>query len=138
MCFTSFSGIICGTTMILNTMTTKTSKPEHITHKNPQKSCAFHIKNTQNKANLNNSECPLTACMSTSYVKLATFYIKKTNPIQTQYKANSNPNKPNFKKTRLEPNPLVKKDYRNDPHPMQNKNKPNTNPIRKHKRKYFH
>ena len=101
----AFSGIICDTTMILNSMTTKASKPEHIPHKNPQKSCAFHIKNMQNKANLNKSECPLTSFMSMSYVKSTTFYVKKTNPIQSQYKPNTKPIQTQFRPNKPNSNP---------------------------------
>ena len=69
----------------------KAYTPENPPHKNPQKSCVSHIKNMQNKPNLNISEPTPSVYGKKTYVKSATFYIKKTNPIQTQYKANSNP-----------------------------------------------
>ena len=51
-----------------------------------QKSAYFHIKNMQNKPNLNKWIFTPTSFNADTYVKLAHFYVKKTNPIQTQFK----------------------------------------------------
>ena len=88
--------------MMIHSTIKKAYMPETSPHKNPQKNCAFHIKNMQNKPNLNNSDHQLTACISMSYVKSAAFYVKKTNPIQTQYK----PKQTQFQKDPIRCNPF--------------------------------
>jgi hypothetical protein len=54
----------------------------------------------QNKANFRKSQMNVTNLLVRDYVQMDTWSIRKnkpkTNPIQTQYKANSNPNKPNY------------------------------------------
>ena len=47
----------------------------------------FTLKGVQNKPNLNNSKNVISTNLEMSYLKSATEYVKKTNPIQTQYKA---------------------------------------------------
>ncbi len=54
----------------------------------------------------------------------------KTNPIQSQYKANQSQYKPNFRKARMNLNFYLTKDYENKWQWRVRKNKPNSNPIK--------
>jgi len=54
---------------------------------------------------------------------------EKTNPIQTQYKPNSNPIKANLRKAKMNVNSLITKDYRKKDDFAVQKNKPNSKPI---------
>jgi len=55
---------------------------------------------------------------------------EKTNPIQTQYKANSNPIKANLLDAQMNVNSILTKDYRKKDDFAVRKNKPNSNPKR--------
>ncbi len=50
-------------------------------------------------------------------------------PKQTQYKPNTNPIKPNFRKAQMNVNSILTKDYRKKDDFAVRKNKPNSNPI---------
>jgi len=54
---------------------------------------------------------------------------------QTQYKPNTNPIKPNFRKAQMNVNSLITKDYRKKDVFAVQKNKPNSNPIKPNFRK---
>ena len=52
-------------------------------------------------------------------------HLVKTNPIQTQYKPNTNPIKPNYRKAKMNVNSLITKDYRKKDDFVVRINKPN-------------
>ncbi len=85
----------------------------------------------QNKPNFRKSQMNVTAFYTVDYENDNTFRLPKnkanTNPIQTQYNANTNPI-PEMSKMNV--NSFITKEYRkNDAFTVQ-KNKANTNPIK--------
>ena len=56
--------------------------------------------------------------------------VGKTNPIQSQYKANQSQNKPNFRKAKMNVTSILTKDYENERLCRYGENKPNSKPIK--------
>ena len=63
----------------------------------------------QNKANFRNAKNVVCACVTMRYGNLDALVGKKTNPIQTQYKANLTQNKPNLTQFKANSNPIKPK-----------------------------
>ncbi len=81
----------------------------------------------QNKPNLLNAQMNITSFYKVDYENERLRRAGKTNPIQTQYKANTNPIP---EKPKMNVTSILTKDYRKKGDFAVQKNKPKTNPIK--------
>jgi hypothetical protein len=81
----------------------------------------------QNKPNLLNAQMNVSSVLTKDYENKRLRRCVKTNPIQTQYKANTNPI-PEMPKMNV--NSFITKEYRKKDDFAAQKNKPNSNPIK--------
>ncbi len=81
----------------------------------------------QNKPNLLDTQMNLNSYLTKDYENKRLCRCVKTNPIQTQYKANTNPIP---EKPKMNVTSILTKDYENETAFRPQKNKPNSNPIK--------
>jgi hypothetical protein len=107
-----------------------TNLPLHLS-RNLYKSILF----MQNKPNVKDAQINVNSYMKSKYEKLDTWLSGKnkpnSNPIQTQFKPNSNPIKPNLKRAKMNVSSFITTDYSKNDDFAVRKNKPNSNPISK-------
>ncbi len=110
-----------------------TRNPQLATHKNRQAPAASGVRSIkkrvilQNKPNLPNTQINLTSVITKDYQNTHLLEHPKTNPIQSQYKANTNPIP---EKPKMNVTSILTKDYENETAFRPQKNKPNSNPIK--------